>query len=706
MSWFWYKGRHSQEKTVADWNAPLPSQSEWRLEALYAWERRLRGYELFPTPVMIEPSFVPYHPDLDAESGDWASVPQPRDESAIQSAAGIRPLSFLILRLPVEQKVSPAVAAEFLTALRGITQPLSLEIVAEARAIRFQIACAPEDRASVSAAFSHCFPLARLDGADVAFGDSSSGTDCLLQALAPLSEHPVSQRVVDWGLYHPVYHPLCLFESFATDPHGPLLGSLGALRNSEVAGLQLAVLPARGDWAESLFCLVAQFGGLTQPAHPNTRDNQLERDLRYKLASPLWAVVMRVFAFVASDEAVEKTDDEDARAGRALDLCRRIAASLDATSGSDNGHGYNQLVALDDSGYPAHERLHDLLDRRSRRTGMLLSQDELIGLWHPPSERLSHPRLVRFDPRWRELPEYLRDAPGVMMGVLEQPETGATSGESPQIVPWPDAMRPRHLYMLGATRMGKSTLLLNLIAQDMLKGQGLCLIDPHGDLALDVLRRVPPDREDDVLYLDLSDTAHPPALGLLQAESEWEKRLLVSDLLAILHRLFRSSWGDRLEHILRHALLTLLAAQVSPFGTPLTLRDIRPLLSSKAYREQLLMRVPEPDLHTFWVSEFPGYSSSAFAPVYNKLGLLLSSPVVRNIIGGAQTKLHAGELMRERRVLVVNLAQSLIGEDNAHFLGALLVSKIQLAAMHNLRLGREERAPFTLYGLVQQKVRR
>lgn len=713
MSWFWYKRRSDSPRRLTDWSAPLPdmaARDEWRLEALYSWERRLRGYDLFADTIALEPFFVPYDPTLDAETGGWAGVPQPRD--ARESEA---PLCFLSLRLPVEQKVTPTQTLEFLSALRSQRSPLCLELIADGRSIHYQIACSPEDVNALAITLGHCFPLARLDVSGTGDEKSDEGpNDFLLSALAPLVELPVAQRVVDFGLYHSAYHPLKLFETFASDPHGPLIGALGSLQAGEVAGVQLLIEPAQGGWASSLALLVEQFAGVTGPAHPNTHDTSLERSLRYKLSSPLWAVALRVFAFTSDfdghtdvETVSHEAPSQEVLSQRAFDLCRRIGSALDAYDGSQSGDNQtgNQLVALDDAGYASSDQLRDLLDRRTRRTGMLLSQTELAGLWHPPSERLNHPRLVRHDPRRRELPDYLKNVPGVALGLLAREENGfldeAHDGnpqrDKPQIVRWPDAMRNRHLYMLGATRMGKSTLLLNLIAQDMLAGRGLCLIDPHGDLALDVLRRVPGEREADVFYLDLSDTAYPPALGLLEAANEWEKRLLVSDLLAILHRLFSSSWGDRLEHILRHALLTLLAADSSPFATPLTLRDIRPLLASKEYRKRLLEQVPDPDLHTFWASEFPGYTASAFAPVYNKLGLLLSSPVVRNIIGGSQTKLHAGELMQGRKILLVNLAQSLIGEDNAHFLGALLVSKIQLAAMHNLRLGREDRAPFTLY---------
>ena len=347
----------------------------------------------------------------------------------------------------------------------------------------------------------------------------------------------------------------------------------------------------------------------------------------------------------------------------------------------------NSLLALSNEGYEDEAHFRDLLNRSSQRSGMLLSSEELVGLVHPPSETLVHPKLVRLTAPQVELPEHLLTGPGTILG--HHPYHGLL-----QPLFWPDAFRNRHCYLLGATRMGKSTLLLNMMLQDLQAGRGLCLIDPHGDLARDVLERVPPERQEDVLYLDFSDREHPVAMGLLEANDEWEKRLLTSDLLSILHRLFASSWGDRLEHILRHVLLTLLS---QPPENKHTLRDIRPLLSHKGYREEVLKHVTDPDLLAFWQGEFPGYSSSTFAPLYNKLGLLLSSPLVRNIVAQKESRLDLSEVMQGKKVLLVNLGAGLIGDDNAHFLGALLVSKLQIAAMSSLRYNSQDRTPFTLY---------
>ncbi len=626
-------------------------------EVMAQWESRLRGYELFAEPVQLEPAFLPFHPPLLVEAQTW-------DALTAQAHREV-PLAFVQVLVPTQQKVERDAVAALLHALGALAHPVALELVATSETVSFQIACARGEEGVVAQALRLAFPL----GQGVASADA--GGDALHLALRALPSSP-TYRVVDLGLARPAYEPLPLPPSWGSDPLLALVGALGSLEEGEVAGVQLLVAPVRREWGGELSKLLALWRDWGDRDEPDAKSRKaagqlMAKALARKLDSPLWVASQRVFAATASHDR-----------GRALDLCQRLVASLP---------GGEALLALDDEGYLLRDHLLDVVARRSRRHGALLCAQEVATLWHPPAETLSHPRLVRSLPP--ALPAELQALDGAVLGTLD---TGMSIAEAPP-VRWPDAWRTRHFYAMGATRMGKSTLLLNMMAQDLAAGRGLCLIDPHGDLARDVLALVPPEREGDVLFLDLSDAAFPPALGLLDARDEWEERLLVSDLLSILRRLFASSWGDRLEHLLRHALLTLLADKSRGH----TLRDVRALLSDDEFRAQVLEGVRDPDLRLFWKREFPAYPASALSPIYNKLGLLFSSPLVRNIAGGSASKLRFGQLMREKKVLLVDLSAGKIGGDNAHFLGALLVSRLQLSAMHALRLERKERPPFTLY---------
>ncbi len=665
MRWRRFRGgpaaARSDRLPHLDDEAALDSYSRQRAGAvaqvMAQWERRLRGYDLFGEPVRLEPAFLPFHPPLLGEAQTW-------DALTAQAHREV-PLAFVQVLVPTQQKVAPDAGAALLHALGALAHPVSLELVATSATVTFQIACARGEEGAVAQALRLAFPLCHSTVSADAGGDS------IHVALGALSSSP-AYRVVDLGLGNATYEGLPLPPGWGSDPLLALVGALGSLEEGEVAGVQLLVSPARREWGGELSKLLAlrrDWGDRDEPDAKSRKaaGQEMAKGLHQKLASPLWVAAPRVFAATASQDR-----------GRALDLCQRLVAALP---------GGEALLALDDEGYGLRDHLLDVVARRSRRHGALLCAQELATLWHPPAETLSHPRLVRTLPA--ALPAELQGLEGALLGTLD---TGRSTAESPP-VRWPDAWRTRHFYALGATRMGKSTLLLNMMAQDLAAGRGLCLIDPHGDLARDVLALVPPEREGDVFYLDLADAAFPPAIGLLDATDEWEERLLVSDLLSILRRLFASSWGDRLEHLLRHALLTLLADK----GREHTLRDVRALLSDDDFRAQVLGGVRDPDLRLFWRREFPAYPASALSPIYNKLGLLFSSPLVRNIAGGSASKLRFGQLMREKKVLLVDLSAGKIGGDNAHFLGALLVSRLQLSAMHALRLEREERPPFTLY---------
>jgi hypothetical protein len=699
MSWVWNHKSSSQSHSRAepDWNAPPSDPRAARLAYLYAWERRCRGYAIAPYPVPPEPPFVPYAPD------DPASFPRLEQTPPLPWTAAIS-LRHLPLRLSPEQRVTPAVTAAFLAALHGLQAPLAFEIVAGADAIHFQLTTSAPDAASVlAAAAMHWpdteWPKPKNNAGTTPSFEGALHLDALRHELSSSQTDPspkdssfpwsLSGRhafVVEFGLLYFAYLPLRVFDSFAVDPLAGVIAGLGQLPEGEIAGLQLLFAPVHRHWNRALLQVAGEFdeepmeSGRRGPRSPF--ESAAVRAARAKLAHPLYAAVLRVFAFSRRSGAT------------AFAHCKRIGGALGAFTQSEG----NGLIALSNndphsthphSVYPDEVHAEDVLLRRSHRPGFLLSLPEMAGLAHPPAKTLVHPKLVRFDPHAQGLPEHLLHAPGITLG--RHPYR-----QEAQPLVWPDAYRNRHAYLLGATRMGKSTLLLNMIVQDMQAGRGLCVIDPHGDLALDVLARIPEERSGDVLYLDLSDREYPLALGLLQAGSEHERRLLCSDLLSVLKRLFASSWGDRLEHILRHAIVTLLAAGENS-STSYTLRDIRPLLSNKAFRERVVASLADHDLQAFWRGEFGTYSSSTFGPIYNKLGLLLSSPLVRNIVAGRESKLDFADVIRQKQILLVNLAGSQIGNDQAHFLGALLVSKLQIAAMGSLRLGITERTPFTLY---------
>ncbi len=255
--------------------------------------------------------------------------------------------------------------------------------------------------------------------------------------------------------------------------------------------------------------------------------------------------------------------------------------------------------------------------------------------------------------------------------------------------------RAQHLYIVGKTGLGKSTLLRNLILQDLYAGRGVGLLDPHGDLARDVLDAIPKERTNDVLYFNPGDLARPVGLNLLPQVARDEEHLVVSGVLSAFRGIWGSSWGPRLEYILGHALSALL-----DHGN-LTILALPRLLSDDAFRERLTARVRDPVVRAFWRDEYARYEKrfrlEAIAPIQNKVGRLLANAPMRNVLGQMGTRFDAGFLMDRRRIMIADLAKGVVGDDHARLLGALLLSQFQWGAMRRAALPDTARTPFYLY---------
>ena len=245
--------------------------------------------------------------------------------------------------------------------------------------------------------------------------------------------------------------------------------------------------------------------------------------------------------------------------------------------------------------------------------------------------------------------------------------------------------RLRHLWLLGKTGAGKSTLLANLIAQDLARGVGTALLDPHGDLVEQVLPQVPRSRTNDVLLFAPEDRDYPISFNIFRAGRELhpDPGLLTSGLISIFKKFWSDSWGPRLEHVLRNAIL---AVAPDPRATLLFLYRF---LTDEDLRKDHTAKLRDPVVRAFWQSEFRGYGKAlqaeALAPVLNKLGAFVASPIVRNIVGQERSRVDLIDLMQRQGILLANLATGRIGADASHLLGGLLLTALQLAAMERPR---------------------
>jgi len=257
------------------------------------------------------------------------------------------------------------------------------------------------------------------------------------------------------------------------------------------------------------------------------------------------------------------------------------------------------------------------------------------------------------------------------------------------------ADRRQHMYVIGKTGVGKTAFLKNMALQDINNGQGLAIIDPHGEFVEEVLDNIPPHRVNDVVYFNPADMEYPVSFNIMDVKDPKYKHLIASGLIGIFTKIWANVWSARMEYILANCILALLDTP----GT--TLLGIPRMLVDRDYRQKIINNLKDPVVKSFWINEYEEwesrYRNEAIAPVQNKVGQFLNVSFVRNIVGQANNTIDIDEIMNNQKILLVNVSKGRIGEDNAAILGAMLITKIQLAAMERVRIPEDERKDFYLY---------
>jgi hypothetical protein len=255
--------------------------------------------------------------------------------------------------------------------------------------------------------------------------------------------------------------------------------------------------------------------------------------------------------------------------------------------------------------------------------------------------------------------------------------------------------RLSHMYVIGKTGTGKSTLLETLASQDITAGRGMMLIDPHGDLAERVARAVPAHRREDVIYFNMPDPTQPFGYNPLKHVREDKISLAASGLLEAFKKMWPDAWGVRMEHVLRNALLTLLEQCEATLG------DILKILDDKSFRSAAIARIKNEQVRQYWITEYDHYPSrlkaEAIAPIQNKVGAFLADPALRRVLTSPEKPLQIRRIMDEGKILIVNLARGQLGEDTTSLLGALLVTTAALAAFSRAEVETADRRPFFVY---------
>jgi len=255
--------------------------------------------------------------------------------------------------------------------------------------------------------------------------------------------------------------------------------------------------------------------------------------------------------------------------------------------------------------------------------------------------------------------------------------------------------RRQHVYILGKSGTGKSVLMFNMIIQNILNGEGVCVVDPHGELVEGVLSAIPPHRMKDVIYFNPADTEYHIGFNVLELIDPKYKHLVASGLMGIFTKIWANAWSARMEYILNNCILALLDTP----GT--TLLGIPRMLVDKDYRQKIISNLKDPVIKAFWVHEYEAWQdkfrNEAIAPIQNKVGQFLSTSIIRNVVGQSKSTINIFDIMNEGKIFLINVSKGRIGEDNSALLGGMIITKIQLAAMERVRIPEEDRRDFYLY---------
>ncbi|MEK7085811.1 MAG: DUF87 domain-containing protein [Patescibacteria group bacterium] len=332
--------------------------------------------------------------------------------------------------------------------------------------------------------------------------------------------------------------------------------------------------------------------------------------------------------------------------------------------------------------------------KRLSKDAFVLNNEELATLYHMPNLTVKTPTIYWVRSKKLEPPSDLPHEG--LIGDEKITVLGRTNFRGAhQVFGIKPTDRRRHVYIIGKTGMGKSTLLENMIYSDIMAGKGVGVIDPHGDLADAVCNFIPKNRINDVVLIDPADKEYAVAFNMLENIDPALNSIVCSGLVGIFKKIYADSWGPRLEHILRNTILSLLEYP----GT--TMLGITRILQDDDFRRKIVRKIEDPVVKSFWLGEFDKmqekFRTEAIAPIQNKVGQFLSSATIRNIVGQPKSTIDLRFAMDKGKIVIINLSKGKIGEDNSALLGAMFITKFQLDAMSRANLPEKERKDFYLY---------
>jgi len=470
------------------------------------------------------------------------------------------------------------------------------------------------------------------------------------------------------------YLPIKVFKDLPTDPLSSVTSVLAKMSHNEGAAIQIMLSPADSKWKK----LGRTYISRTKKAESNPETAKYSADpkelegIENKIGKPGFDLVIRI---VVSSITIESAQ------AHLNNIVNSFSQFDGLNSFTKNSHRFKGLF------------MHDFIYRYTPIRGQtsVLTNEELATVFHFPNKSVETPHIHWVTAKRAPAPAQIPQS-GLFLG-----KSKYRGIDKPIYIDIDD--RRRHMYVIGKTGTGKSEFLKAMIMQDIKNGEGLAVIDPHGDLIDDVLKLIPSKRSEDVILFDPSDTQRPMGFNMLEAKTEEQKHYVVSSIIGLMYKLYdplkTGIIGPRFEHSIRNAMLTVMYEEGSTFV------EVVRALTDASYVQELLPKVQDPIIRRFWTDQIAQTSdfhkSEVLDYIVSKFGRFVTNKMIRNIIGQSYSSFDFRKVMDEGKILLINLSKGKIGEENSNFLGLVLVPKILIAAMSRQDMPIDQRRDFFLY---------
>ena len=544
-----------------------------------------------------------------------------------------------------------------------IQDTISFEIVARNEDIRFYVWCPKRLQDLIEKQIHGAFPDAQIN-------------------LVP--EHNIFSEngkvaYASLQLRAPAFYPIKTFKDLPTDPLSSLTSSLAKMGVDEGAAVQIIISPEDNIWKSAGKYYLSKTK--KDESDPNKASYKVDAKtfeaIDNKTSKPGFETSIRI--------VVSSSSEEQAKAHLA-----NIKAAFEQFSGELNSFKSRKIrnkgSFVDDFWY----RYHSMFDVFGNQK-TILNSEELATIFHFPNKQITTPHIFWLNAKRAPAPAQIPIS-GLYIGVSEYRGVKRPVYMS-------DEDRRRHMYIIGKTGTGKSEFLKDMIMQDIRAGRGLCFMDPHGDAVEDILKLIPPERAEDVIYFNPADSERPMGLNLLEAKTIDQQHFVATSVINMMYKLFdpykTGIVGPRFEHMVRNAVLTAFSQEGATFV------EVVRLMTDPSLVQEYLPKIQDPMVRRYWTdqiaqtSEF--HKSEVLDYVVSKFGRFVTNIMIRNMIGQSQSVFNFRDVMDRGQILLVNLSKGALGEENSNFLGLVLVPRILMAAMSRSDMPEDQRRDFYLY---------